>query len=318
MLKRIEERERKDRMNRTWRRKVAINECDQCGKTFERKWCNAFKRDALTFCSSKCFSKSASLGGKFLEKKKKACLEKYGFEYASSAKEVKEKRKKTCLEKYGVEHAAKSDEVKERYKQRCLERWGVEHHLMLDSVKEKRKKTCLEKWGAENVFASEEIKKQLVETWQEKWGVDNPFAAEEVKEKIKETVLERYNVEYISQDPGIHRRAVESAVGMDYDVYYDEYLPAILSYRRKVWAVTRKQPLHELENFEQRGREEYHVDHVLSIREGFDRGIDPEIVGHISNLRMLPAESNRSKGARSDIELEELLAAIEEIEQEKV
>ena len=45
---------------------------------------------------------------------------------------------------------------------------------------------------------------------------------------------------------------------------------------------------------------------------------ESEIVGHISNLRMLPAEANRSKGARSDIELEELLAAIEEIEQEKV
>ena len=316
MLKRIEERERKDRMNRTWRRKVAIHECDECGKAFERRWSNAWERDALTFCNKKCMSESRTSGGKLFRKTADTCLEKYGVENASSTKEVRAKVKKTFLEKYGVEHAAKSDEVKERYKQRCLERWGVEHTSMLDSVKEKRKETCLEKWGAENVFASEEIKKQLVEAWREKWGVDNPFAAEEVKEKIKETVLERYGVEYVLQDPDIHRRAVESFVGMDYDVYYDEYLPAILSYRRKVWAVTKKQSLHELENFEHRGRKEYHVDHILSIKEGFDRGIDPEIIGHISNLRMLPAKENSSKGARSDIEFEELLAAIEETNQE--
>lgn len=40
----------------------------------------------------------------------------------------------------------------------------------------------------------------------------------------------------------------------------------------------------------------YQLDHILSIKEGFDRNIDPHIVANINNLQMLPWEENNKKG----------------------
>ena len=82
-------------------------------------------------------------------------------------------------------------------------------------------------------------------------------------------------------------------------------------YRYQVIKVTNRQPLHLLENIEKRagyGKSDdpYQLDHRFSIAHGFLNNVDPKIVGHISNLLMMPARANNSKGSRCDITLEEL------------
>lgn len=72
-------------------------------------------------------------------------------------------------------------------------------------------------------------------------------------------------------------------------------------YSRRVRYLTSKQPLHLLEGFEKRGPVEsggWHLDHIVSIRSGFDRGLKPEEVAALSNLRMIPAIENIKKGPR--------------------
>lgn len=68
-------------------------------------------------------------------------------------------------------------------------------------------------------------------------------------------------------------------------------------YKSRVRAETRLQPLHTLANYGKRSAKGWHVDHVLSIAEGFRLGLPPETVGHISNLRMVPYKENLSKSA---------------------
>lgn len=45
---------------------------------------------------------------------------------------------------------------------------------------------------------------------------------------------------------------------------------------------------------------DYHVDHVFSIYDGFMNNIDPVIISHHSNLRVISALGNLSKGVKSD------------------
>lgn len=50
----------------------------------------------------------------------------------------------------------------------------------------------------------------------------------------------------------------------------------------------------------------YELDHIYSIREGYENKVPPEIIGHYTNLRMLIGSENTSKHSRCDKTLEEL------------
>ena len=71
-------------------------------------------------------------------------------------------------------------------------------------------------------------------------------------------------------------------------------------YKNKVWYITNKQDLESLEFFNKRGptgtKGSYHLDHVISIKYGFDNNIAEEVIGNINNLQMLQWKENLSKG----------------------
>jgi hypothetical protein len=52
-------------------------------------------------------------------------------------------------------------------------------------------------------------------------------------------------------------------------------------------------------------------DHMLSVREGYEMGIDPKIISHPANCRLMIHSENISKNKKSVITLEELLERIE-------
>lgn len=70
-------------------------------------------------------------------------------------------------------------------------------------------------------------------------------------------------------------------------------------YRNRVDSITRTQPLHLLENIDKRGKAgidgAYHLDHIKSVFSGFKNSVSPEVIGHISNLQMLPWKDNQRK-----------------------
>ena len=51
----------------------------------------------------------------------------------------------------------------------------------------------------------------------------------------------------------------------------------------------------------------YHLDHNFSTFDGFWNNISPEIIGHWSNIRIIPSRQNNTKYWNSDISLETLL-----------
>jgi hypothetical protein len=57
-----------------------------------------------------------------------------------------------------------------------------------------------------------------------------------------------------------------------------------------------------------RGRSTYHIDHQVSIKEGFDLNIPPEIIEHWTNLHLKPAKENISKNSKSEKDIELLIA----------
>lgn len=51
-----------------------------------------------------------------------------------------------------------------------------------------------------------------------------------------------------------------------------------------------------------------HLDHIYSILDGWLNGVSPAIVGHCTNLRLLPGRMNQSKSSKSEKSLKQLLA----------
>lgn len=73
-------------------------------------------------------------------------------------------------------------------------------------------------------------------------------------------------------------------------------------YKSLVLMETRRQPVETLEHFEKRGvwgKDKYHLDHITSIKDGYERGIDYKEIANIKNLRFIPSYENNKKGARS-------------------
>jgi hypothetical protein len=73
-------------------------------------------------------------------------------------------------------------------------------------------------------------------------------------------------------------------------------------YRKIVRRCTNDNDLSSLPNIEKRGRGpgKYHLDHIVSQKTGYDLGLPPYLIGHISNLRMIPESDNCSKQDKSD------------------
>lgn len=74
-------------------------------------------------------------------------------------------------------------------------------------------------------------------------------------------------------------------------------------YKALVIRMTNKQDLSVLKGYEKRGFNGYHIDHMVSIYDGFRFGIPAEIISNINNLRAIPKYNNELKGSRSNIDL---------------
>lgn len=60
------------------------------------------------------------------------------------------------------------------------------------------------------------------------------------------------------------------------------------------------------------GRQTFHVDHIVSVLDGFTNEIAPAIISHPLNLRILEAKKNSAKGPKSEMTIQELLDKIRE------
>lgn len=79
---------------------------------------------------------------------------------------------------------------------------------------------------------------------------------------------------------------------------YEKYRQAVWRFSNRSYKKYMSEQLRDRHN---------HLDHVLSIVEGFKNNVPPEVMGSIHNLQMLDGHMNRSKSYRSEISPAELL-----------
>lgn len=88
---------------------------------------------------------------------------------------------------------------------------------------------------------------------------------------------------------------------------FDEYMADLdtkKKYYRKVRRISKQQDISVLDNFDKlRGlcgvEDAYQLDHIIPISEGYRQNIDPEVIGHISNLQIIPWQENLRKSNNS-------------------
>jgi len=82
-------------------------------------------------------------------------------------------------------------------------------------------------------------------------------------------------------------------------------------YKKLVWELTEEQPIHTLPNSERRGFRDYHLDHIVPIKYGWKKGINPHLIASIDNLRFIPYQENMEKGVQITEESKEVLDLLE-------
>lgn len=97
----------------------------------------------------------------------------------------------------------------------------------------------------------------------------------------------------------IRKSIVEKQLGISYETYLLNITPWE-KYKKDVWRITNTQKISGLENHNKRGRTDidinaYHLDHIVSLKVGFNKNIPPHIIGDIKNLRFIPAKDNCKK-----------------------
>ncbi len=88
-------------------------------------------------CSASCRNRNPE----FLKKYKKACLSKYGTEFASQSTEFRSAVLATNISKCGVDNPFKSEEVRQKHKAACMEKYGVDNPSKSPAVIEKIKQS---------------------------------------------------------------------------------------------------------------------------------------------------------------------------------
>lgn len=144
------------------------------------------------------------------------------------------------------------------------------------------------------------------------------------KEIIKNTCIEKYGVEHYSiidelnnfriKNPMKDNKIVENSLktkkenGIIYK-WSNRELNDIKSYRKSVSYYTEKiyEEYKEILNPDNldRGVHTNHIDHIYPVIEGWKNKIDPKMISHYKNLKLIDSYDNLSKGERTDITIDD-------------
>lgn len=205
----------------------------------------------------------------FEHKTKRTNLEKYGFDVPIKNENIKDKIKRTNLEKYGQTCALLSKMVRSKTKETSVKKYGVEIPCVSMKSIEKRKRTNLEKYGVENIFQSSEFKLKM-----KLYNLKNNIT---IPSDLNEKWIEYKNK--IRKMTRIYKsKLYDSWNGFDF--YDGEFIKDYLNLH------------HNNKNYPT-------IDHKISVFDGFNRGIDPEIIGDISNLVITKRSINSRKNLNS-------------------
>jgi hypothetical protein len=296
------------------------------------------------YCSKKCSANSPTtkqarketnlsiygdtngkLPDEILQKRRKLAEERYGegIIHHNQAAVNKEKIEKTNMEKYGVKSTLKHTETLDKIKQTNLELYGAENPFASKVIQEKIKQINFERYGDENPTFTEEIKEKTKQTNIDRYGT--PFNSQR---HFSKEALEKWNdEEWLREQYSVLKKSV-AQIARELDIghvqlvqrYHDigievkrhrlttiekeNYYLDIKSWTEKSWRQFQQQIISR-SLYQERGVE-CHLDHIYSKHEGYLNNVPAEVIGHWTNLRLIPADDNVSKRAASHKTLEEL------------
>lgn len=143
-------------------------------------------------------------------KRKKTCLEQYGYEFALQVPEVKDKIKNTNLEKYGSETPLENVSIKEKAKKTMIDKYGFEYTFQSNTLFDKFKNTMNQKYGCNYSFESLDLTTKTRTTMIDKYGHLHPAQVPEIQEKIKSTNLEKYGTDNPFKNVAIKEKAEQT------------------------------------------------------------------------------------------------------------
>lgn len=178
--------------------------------------------------------------------------------------------------------------------------------MQIPAVQENYRLAYKEKTGYEWPTLNPKVRKKMENTWESIYGpgITNPSYAPEIQDKIGEKLRNRTaeEKEKSRQKQLDTFRRNGKIIPETEKSEFAKYRQDVDHYTEKSWRTHR-----DIINIEQLNRgKEYHLDHIFSVYEGFVYDIDPEVIGHWTNLRIIPAKDNISKGANSHKTKEQL------------
>ena len=139
---------------------------------------------------------------------------------------------------------------------------------------------------------------QLSNRSKSSWKNDNAR-----KEKTKKSFIDR-----------LHNQKTVEKMKETKRKKYNTLMPEIIKeYRHYARYIRTKAQQWAKEQGYKIGKQTYHVDHKLSIKDAWCAKLSIKIVNHPANLQIIEAKKNSSKGAKSILTVEELLILIEEL-----
>lgn len=201
-------------------------------------------------------------------------------------------------------HCSKTCQVTTQQKNISVEEKSIRGKKALDAANKKRIEN-----GIPHIFS----KDHFIKTYGEVEGLkklsesQSRFSKEKCIEKYGEkTGLEIWNARQIKWISTLYDRGHL----INWKEWEDDSLTetSFKLYKRTVLKITESQDLHTLEHHEKRGKLDYHLDHKVSIIEGFIRKIPAHIIGSIRNLEFIPYNVNTSKRGKCSMDVSELIA----------
>lgn len=171
---------------------------------------------------------------------------------------------------------------------------------------EKRMQTLKERYGSDfiNVIKDNRKKSML-----NKYGVENSFQIESVKQKRRSTLKGKYGNESFNNPDKTKKTRIKNKTQID-----DSFVNDFIAY--KIIVVNRTHTIYR-NNIEKinpnnlkRGKKNYHIDHIYSIKQGYINNIPISIITHPCNLHLIDYKENLLKQDSCWITIDILLTNI--------
>lgn len=186
------------------------------------------------------------------------------------------------------------------------------HHRKCPAVLEKGFATNIKKYGGKTPASSSEVLNKMQQTSLKRYGVTNASSLNEVKEKRKTVLNNRYGVDNPSHISGVKKtisekqlaRWAEARQNKKYNnkgLTYKQYQHRVHQYSDTQYNLHKE----SLDPHNKRSKH-FHLDHIYSVFDAWINDVPVNVVGDISNLRMISDKENYNKNKSSHKSLTEL------------